>query len=262
MGSLKKYYFGKNKFDKDAWAFIVAAGLIDMVQKKAVNNLVISLKNYGIWSKMKAIYPFVGGTASNHKYNLKDPRDLDAAFRMVFGTGATHSSTGVITATSGTVSLNTKLVPSAVFSQNEISINAYVRSGTSVNRLWSCIDVVARTIQAFANINISGAKFLSDCFNADGGTARITASNTNSIGFFQMSRTFSPTKHAIYYRGSLVGSNATTGGNRPTVDFQFSEVGNANEFSFASIGDPLTDTECANFYTSVQAFQTSLGRQI
>ena len=32
--------------------------------------------------------------------------------------------------------------------------------------------------------------------------------------------------------------------------------------SFSSIGDGLTDTEAANFYTAVQAFQTTLGRQV
>ena len=43
---------------------------------------------------MKAIYPFVGGSAASHKFNLKDPRDLDAAFRLAFNGGWTHASTG------------------------------------------------------------------------------------------------------------------------------------------------------------------------
>ena len=44
---------------------------------------------------MKALYPFVGGTATSHKFNLKDPRDLDAAFRLQFNGGWTHNSNGV-----------------------------------------------------------------------------------------------------------------------------------------------------------------------
>ena len=32
--------------------------------------------------------------------------------------------------------------------------------------------------------------------------------------------------------------------------------------AFASIGDGLTDTEAANFYTAVNAFQTTLSRQV
>ena len=35
-----------------------------------------------------------------------------------------------------------------------------------------------------------------------------------------------------------------------------------NQLAFSSIGDGLTDTEAANLYTRVQAFQTSLSRQV
>ena len=43
--------------------------------------------------------------------------------------------------------------------------------------------------------------------------------------------------------------------------------GTATDFSprqnaFASVGDGLTDTQASNFYTAVQAFQTTLGRQV
>ena len=34
------------------------------------------------------------------------------------------------------------------------------------------------------------------------------------------------------------------------------------EQAFASIGDGLTDAEATAFYNAVQAFQTSLGRQV
>ena len=70
--------------DTDAQAFITAAGITDTTQQSAINSLVTNLKGYGIWSKMKAIYPMVGGTANAHKFNLKDSRDLDAAFRLGF----------------------------------------------------------------------------------------------------------------------------------------------------------------------------------
>ena len=80
----------------DAQAFITAAGITDPTQQSAIITLVSDLKAYGIWTKFKAIYPIVGGTASQHKFNLKDPRDLDAAFRLTFATGYTHSSTGML----------------------------------------------------------------------------------------------------------------------------------------------------------------------
>jgi hypothetical protein len=83
-------------FDTDSQAFINAAAITDSTQQTAINNLVVGLKADGTWTKMKAIYPFVGGTATTHKYNLKDPRDLNAAFRLTFNGGWTHSANGAL----------------------------------------------------------------------------------------------------------------------------------------------------------------------
>jgi len=56
-------------FDPDAQAFITAASITDPTQQSAINQLVVDLKGYNIWTKFKAIYPIVGGSASSHKWN-------------------------------------------------------------------------------------------------------------------------------------------------------------------------------------------------
>ena len=76
----------------DAQAFFTAAGITDTTQKSAVNQLVLDLKSYSIWSKMKALYPFVGGDATKHSYNLINT----ANFQLTFSGGWTHSSTGAL----------------------------------------------------------------------------------------------------------------------------------------------------------------------
>ena len=40
------------------------------------------------------------------------------------------------------------------------------------------------------------------------------------------------------------------------------EAFSTKQAAFASFGDGLTDTEAANYYTAVQAFQTTLGRNV
>jgi hypothetical protein len=50
---------GLSAVDADALAFITAAGITDATQQSAINQLVITLKGLSIWTKMKAIYPFV-----------------------------------------------------------------------------------------------------------------------------------------------------------------------------------------------------------
>jgi hypothetical protein len=37
---------------------------------------------------------------------------------------------------------------------------------------------------------------------------------------------------------------------------------NVHQLAFSFIGDGLSDTEAGNLYTAVQAFQTTLGRQV
>ena len=92
---INPYAFGV-AYDPDAQAFFTASGLTGATELNAVNQLVLDLKGFGIWTKMKAIYPMVGGTAALHKWNLKDPQDTNAAFRLVFTGGWTHSSTGAL----------------------------------------------------------------------------------------------------------------------------------------------------------------------
>ena len=46
--------------DADANAFLVAASITNSTQVSAINVLTVDLKSANIWSKMKAIYPFVG----------------------------------------------------------------------------------------------------------------------------------------------------------------------------------------------------------
>ena len=81
------------QFDPDAGAFINATG-IGGIEAVAINNLVNELKTAGLWGLMSAIYPMVGGTAFTHKFNLVNPQDTNAAFRLSFVGGWTHNASG------------------------------------------------------------------------------------------------------------------------------------------------------------------------
>jgi hypothetical protein len=55
-------------YDPDAYSFITAASITSQMQQSAVNQLVLDLKSYGLWSKMLAIYPAVGGNLIPHSW--------------------------------------------------------------------------------------------------------------------------------------------------------------------------------------------------
>ena len=118
-----------NAVDADAQAFISAAGITDLTQAAAINTLVNDLKTYGLWTKMKAFYPMVGGTAASHKFNLKDPRDLNAAYRLTFFGGLIHDSNGVLG--NGTTGYAYTNLAQNTMGLNNMSIGWYNRFNTS-----------------------------------------------------------------------------------------------------------------------------------
>jgi hypothetical protein len=262
LGITPKSYFNLAvPNDTDAQAFITAAGITDATQQSAVNQLVLDLKSANIWTKMKAIYPILGGTASSHKWNLKDPRDLDAAFRLTFTTGWTHSSNGMLP--NGTSAYaNTFLTPNINLTNNNSHISVYLRTNTDNNG----VDIGIQDDMGFGttvssyyiitrNLNILVGTIQTDDVN------RISGSNTDSRGFYITSRTTS-TSLKQYKNSSIYGIplGAVRYINDPGSD-TYSNYSNRQQ-SFASIGDGLTDAEALSFYNAVQTFNTTLGRQV
>ena len=269
-------------FDADALAFMTAAYITDNTQKTAINTLVTDFKSSGIWTKMKAIYPFVGGSATSHKWNLKDPRDLDAAFRLVFSGGVTHSSNGVqFDGANGYA--NTKLIPSTVYGAQNPLLHYSVYNRTSLtitSTVWSDgvysstgIGGIALMQNSFSTLAPGNSSLLVGSSDP-GGT--LTGFSGNTDGYFIFSR-LSNTSLKAYRNGTLVGTKTTDissdtliprsefllGARNDSFDLALRPT-NYNPFqkAFATIGTALTDTEAANFYTAVQLFNTTLSRQV
>ena len=248
-----------NAVDADATAFIAAAGITNLTQAAAISTLVNDLKTYGLWTKMKALYPMVGGNATSHKFNLKDPRDVDAAYRLAFSvTGWTHTSTGA--KPNGTSAYaNTFLAPNAM-GQNNAHLSSYSR--TNNDGVFTDIGSVSFSYSSRYN-NLSYAYMNTTSGNPSGYFY-------DSSGFFIGNRTTSTVQ--ILFRNTVKQVNGSNGSITPSSTNIYIGAGNTangtpsyfsnRETAFASVGDGLSDTEATNFYNSVQKFQTTLGRQI
>jgi hypothetical protein len=252
--------------DDDARNFLNSANISSETQQRAVNDLVVDLKNVGLWGKMKAIYPFVGGTAASHKWNLKDPRDVDAAFRLTFSGGWTHSSTGADP--NGTTGYaDTFLVPSTHLSQNSSHISYYSRNARSVGDSV----VIGSTNASLTNriaiqLNLSGLTYV--LVNGTSPNDWVTIADTVETGYYIGYR-----NSATIVRGQRNNTqysanvNSTGLTSRNIYIGAYNNNGTAgfyadNQCAFATIGDGLTDTDAANLYTIVQKYQTTLGRQV
>ena len=249
--------------DSDAQAFITAAAITDATQQSAINTLVTGLKTDGIWSKMKAIYPFVGGTASTHKFNLKDPRDLNAAFRLTFSGGWTHSANGATpNGTNGFA--DTYLTPSANLSLNSTHLSYYSRTNTTNQQVE--IGLTDTLTDLYLLYSFSGNAYKG--LNAKATTIGTLFSPTT--GFLIANRPSSTTEK-YYWKGSLTDTITKNSVSLSSIKMYLGAYNNnltgatfysTKQTAFSSVGDGLTDTEAANYYTRVQAFQTTLNRNI
>jgi hypothetical protein len=244
--------------DADALAFLAAAGITDATITSAICTLVSSMKANGTWAKCSAIYPMVGGTATTHKFNLKNPLDTNAAFRLSFSGGWTHSANGALP--NGTNAYaNTFLIPSVNLSLNSHSFGIYSRTNDLTGtRLYGAF------VSTFLHHNLTGANFNSGVI----GNAIIYTANP-STSLLMASRT-SNTLFQAYRGGVSLGTNTVAVASIPNINFYFgarNESGTANLFTthqlaFAFLGSGLNSTEAAALYTAVQAFNTTLSRQV
>ena len=249
--------------DPDAQAFVTAASIIDQVQANAVNQLVIDMKAASIWTKMKAVYPFIGGTATSHKWNLKNPLDTNAAFRLTFTGGWTHSSTGALP--NGTNGYSDTFATKTIFTNNNLGCQgAFItaQSGT--------------TIRYDFGIQTTGAFFLLRSHNLGGNnsffngttTAKASSAIMQNIGFIASSRIANNDYKTIIQDGSIVSNTTNDTTAYHTTSFY---IGNSNplnsgyanrEFRFYFLSDPLSSSELTSLRTATITFQTTLGRNV
>ena len=253
-------------------AYMAVTGL-NVSYSPALDGLVKGLKTKGLWTKMNAIYPMIGGTAALHKWNLKDPRDLDVAYRLTF-TGGTHTAVSGYRANpigqthNAPGRADTHCVPSAVLAD------------------------VNSTHLAFYSLaaQAPGDKCDMGCYNWSGPGSRfhVIAYYTSgeyyygmsedgitqcpgighSAGLFVSTRTAADFQ-AGYRNGVLNGSSpAPPSKGLPPVPVH---IGGINYYQqgpsdlpcgFASIGSGLSAQNNADLYTVVQAFQTALSRAV
>lgn len=255
-------------FDSDAQAFFnrvtTAGGTLSATEKTAVNQLVLDMKSYSIWSKMKAVYPMVGASSAACAQNLKS-----SSFTGTFTSGWTFASTGA-TPNGTSAYMNTGFVESSNLSDTSKHLSFYSRTQDSSK---NAHDMGAEGTTSGTNFDL----FLyyagvSNKGYIDGGypTNAVQSNNTNTLGFQIGSRTANNVQK-LYWNNSLLSTNTTTKTIAQTSNNIYLGSTNANagatafsnkQCAFASIGDGLTDTEASNLYTAVQAFQTTLSRNV
>jgi hypothetical protein len=247
--------------DPDAQAFFdrvtAAGGALSATEKTAIDTLVKQMKTDGIWTKMKAIYPMVGASAAACAQNLKS-----ASFTGTFTSGWTFASTGV---TPLLAYMDTGFNPTTQIANNNTgSYGIYSRTDRADNfsAQHGAVDGLG-----FVLFILKASSKIQNFHNSDAGT---NITNTNSQGFYQMTRDSST--NTYHTKNSTINTVSLTAKGRPNINLYIGARNNTSgvpnafdtiEVAFAYYSDQsLTTTNLSNYYTAVQAFQTTLSRQV
>ena len=254
-------------FDSDAYAFLQAAQITDQTTVFAINNLVIDLKDAGLWDKFYALYPFVGGTASTQKWNLKDPRDLDAAYRLTFSGGLTHNSDGIQSnGTSGYYDTN---MAGTTLSQDDVSIFVYIRNNVAEEKV--DIGYLRSAVSPFTGLQINSRSstnvMATRCHTSNpAGVSSTPSGVTSSIGVFGMYRDNSANYVNFINKSETTRTNASVAPDASKIyGLCFNLNLTAGFFStrqqaLAGIGTALSTSLVSDLVDINQTFQTALGR--
>lgn len=259
--------FVRQATDPDATAFLTAAGITSVPLVAATTALVIGLKNNALWGLMHGLWPFIGGSAATHKYNLKDPRDLDAAFRLSFSGTWVHSANGV-DPDGSTAYANTHLDPSVILSSTSGSMGIYVRENTLAGT--QDYDMGASDASDLGYTGVISRYNSGEAFGAYGtSTYNCHYTNADARGFYVANRR-GAVNTEVYEGGALMFSQADSVVLKPYPLFVgATNYGNTGALYFSNrqlaltfVADGLTAGQVATLNTLVQTFQTSLGREV
>jgi hypothetical protein len=232
------------------------------------------MKADGLWTKMRAVYPFVGGTASTHKFNLKNPVDSDGAFRMVFNGGILHNANGV-TFDGSTGYGDTKFAINNFNSNTNMSYGFYNRSLYNFAYAGGTGDFGVYGLGAQSAIYGYLHRFYPSGFGLDWDTNSPKQNPAEGQPYGFLGGVIRGASDSEIYRNGVsrlaqttfINNSLPSSGQPWYLGAVNNQGGSAEDFtiynySFAYLGDSLSDAEMTNFYNRVQTMQTALGRQV
>jgi hypothetical protein len=251
--------------DADAEAFFArvtaAGGTLSGTEKTAVNQLVLDMKSANIWTSMKAVYPMVGASAAACAQNLKS-----SSFTGTFNGGWTFASTGVTPNGTNAYMTTNFIVNTEQSSANDFTLGVYsgsIGSGSGIRCSLGAYNGTIETIitisfsNNYAYLIINDNTYVNAFANSD--THGFYVSNRNTLNKLQSWKNGIKITDFTAIPPSKQTNQLYLGAeNGPSTPISYDNKRN----QFAFMGNGITDAQQNNYYTLVQAFQTTLSRNI
>lgn len=254
---------GAVAYDADALAYFTAnTAITSAADKNAINTFYLGLKTDGIYTKIKAMYLPIWGSAASCKWNLINNRTFD----LSFSTGWTFSSSGA-TPNGTSAYCNTFIIPSSNFNNTTFNHLSYY-SRTNNNNIDFLMG--SRNSNETALI-LSGRDTFWGYYCDNSGSTYRSSYNTTLRNTAAMSiGTQQGSNIKVFRNNNLIAQNTevkfalSTFGNRNIIVGAWDDNGTISNYtnkqcSFVSIGISLSDTDVNNLYTRVQTLMTYFG---
>lgn len=235
--------------DVDGQAFITAVGTLDSTEEDAICALVQTLKSDGLYTKCFAIYPFAGTIEDEQKWQLKDPRDLDAAFRLNFvDANWTFSITGAQMV--GSLTIADTFFNQNTLDETDCGITVACRSNTT-NAQYAFGNGTggSTNIHVLSRSSLAGGRCFTGSFTGSSvspadakGVVTITRSGTTQNAY----------KNSVLEGGPTTVSGSTLGSS----NIRFG-IAAEMEFCFGVIHEALDATQVANLHAAIDTYSAT-----
>ncbi len=240
--------------------FVATADITDTTQKNAVFDLVQNLAESNVLSKIYTLYPFVGGDAAKHSYNLIDPSN----FQMTWSGTLTHSSTGVEGSANGK-GLNGWIMDDEIAATDGFGLFFYAREtieGTVQKQLCTQYDA------AGTHGLLPGAGEVGVYLGATGAYGNTGTLNAG----LHMGSSLPASRLGIWYNDTVITDESAPSAENHEASLEiplfcrnyYGAYGKFASTECACFGfiDHLSGTEGQNLYAAIQQFQTDLSREV
>jgi len=248
--------------------WVIATGIATDTLIEAVDDFVTGCKDDGIWTKFKAVYPFV--TDSTDTATIKDQFKYNLVDTTTFTLSYTGSSTvgygGYTNGGAGSM-IGTGFVPTThLASVNSIHMSIYTTSGnpgTDVIDLGGGVDDYSYIVcgrDSGGNTNQALTAIVAGQFAGATGQTIFTGLFVGTYA----NPTIESYNTRLWRRGSIVQNDTGTGGpangQMGIGTFYYGSIINptSKQYQFVSFGSHMDSTDVSNFTTRVDDLQTAV----
>jgi len=266
------------QYDSAAQRFIDNAEIVGLVQKRAINQLVLDLKGNGnttnntdVWQLMIAIYPFCPTNNAiakliTYSYNLKTPYiHPDSTFNMTWVNNPQAKVFGVYATNNNNEYGLTNIFPDKNIPLNSAGLTVAISVDTNTNNT---------RYYDFGCYNTSPNRFFS-FINNFSGTAQLLINqadfpnyaNTTKIGVFTGSRNLS-NEINVYQNGTIFNTKNTLSTNKPNSNLAFMGRYNGTSaqnitnktYTFAAVHKGLSANNAKDLYDAIIKYNNLINR--